>query len=231
MLRAALLDVGGTLWPNALPAFGEPDPRLAPLRLALTWLDASEALELLGAALREENGVTQDTHAVVAAALRHMGAHDADPVAVRRALCVPASAGLNMFPGTRNLLVHLRALGLRTVIVSDVQTRGAAEYLADFTYFDVGHLVDAVITSLDVGYRKPHHAVFEAALREAGCEAGECVMVGNSEASKIEPATALGMRTIRVAIEEPRPHSSAADAIATSLEEVAELITRWARHC
>src|SRR5215204_4379871 len=110
MLRAALLDVGGTLWPNALPAFGEPDPRLASLRLALPELDAGEAFAVLTTALREEHRITQDTHAAIAAALRQMGAHDVDAMAVRRALCVPASAGLQMFRGTTNLLVHLRAL-------------------------------------------------------------------------------------------------------------------------
>jgi HAD superfamily hydrolase (TIGR01662 family) len=227
MLCAVLLDVGGTLWPNDLPGFAGPDPRLAWLQCALPDLDASESLEILNAALREEDGCpTQETDGIVAATLRRMGAPEADAVAVRRALCVPASAGLRMFADATALLEQSRALGLRTVIVSNVQTRGAMEYLADFAHFGLDHLVDAVVTSLDVGYRKPHHAMFEAALREARCSTTECVMIGDSETSDIEPAKALGMRAIRVAIEQPRPANSAADAIATNLREVAEIVTR-----
>ena len=143
-----------------------------------------------------------------------------------RCACPPAP-GLQMFPCASDLLEQSRALGLRTVILSNVQTRGATEYLADFAYFDVGHLVDAVVTSLEVGYRKPHHAMFETAIREAGCEASECVMIGDSETSDIEPAKALGMRAIRVAIEVPRPGTSAADAVATDLRQVADIVTRW----
>src|SRR6266511_4325920 len=93
--RCGLPDVGGTLWPNDLPVFAGPDPRLAPLRVALPDLDASGTLELLNAALRDEDGsAIQDMHSIIATALRRMGAHSADAVAVRRALCVPASAGV-----------------------------------------------------------------------------------------------------------------------------------------
>jgi FMN phosphatase YigB (HAD superfamily) len=52
-------------------------------------------------------------------------------------------------------------------------------------------------------------------------------MVGNSEAKDVLPARALGIRTIRVAIEEPPPAISAADAVTSSLDEVARLLTSW----
>ena len=49
-----------------------------------------------------------------------------------------------------------------------------------------------MVTSLDVGFRKPHPAFFEAVLVEAGCAPAECVMIGNSEPNDIQPAIALG---------------------------------------
>jgi FMN phosphatase YigB (HAD superfamily) len=54
------------------------------------------------------------------------------------------------------------------------------------------------------------------------------VMIGDSEAKDIEAARALGMRTIRVAIETPVPETSAADAVASSLLQVAEIFSQWA---
>lgn len=89
------------------------------------------------------------------------------------------------------------------MIVTNVQVRGALEYWRDFTDLGIAHLIDAIVTSLDVGFHKPHPIFFEAAVRAAGCEPVACVMVGNSEANDIGPAIALGMRAIRVAISRP----------------------------
>jgi FMN phosphatase YigB (HAD superfamily) len=187
MLRAVLLNVGGTLWPNDLPVFEGEDPRLKRLRRVLPGVDPIRALAALRECLRADHMTqVQDTHGALAVAVRAWSAA-VDVVAVRRALCVPASAGLHMFPGAADLLMRIRALGLTTVIVSNVQTRGAVEFEADFAHFGIRDLVDAVITSLDVCYRKPHRAMFDAALREAGCEASVSVMVGNSEANDIPP--------------------------------------------
>jgi HAD superfamily hydrolase (TIGR01662 family) len=108
--------------------------------------------------------------------------------------------------GAVDFLQMIRDHGICCVVLSNVQVRGAAEYWSDFHDLGVAHLIDAVVTSLEVGYRKPHVAMFKAALREADCEADECVMVGDSEVKDIEPALALGMRAIRVTIEAPAPH-------------------------
>jgi hypothetical protein len=53
-------------------------------------------------------------------------------------------------------------------------------------------------------------------------------MIGNSEANDIEPAIELGIRTIRVAIEEPLPTSSAAHAVVTTLDAALAIIDNWA---
>ena len=112
-------------------------------------------------------------------------------------------------------------------MLSNVQVRGAPEYWRDFADLGVQHLIDSVVTSLDVGFRKPHRAMFDAALREAGCPAAECVMLGNSEHQDIRPALELGMRTILVAIEQPPPATTAAHAVVTSLSQAGLFLAEW----
>jgi putative hydrolase of the HAD superfamily len=228
MVSAVLLDVGGTLWPDALAPTSDPDPRLEGLRLVLPRVDAAEALTLLRQALiADDASLVQDTHAVLARALTDMHTTEGDAVTVRRALCQPAVPGVQLFPGAVELLEAIRALGLRCVVLSNVQVRGAAEYWRDFTDLGVAGYIDTVVTSLDVGFRKPHPAMFEAAIRAAGCDAAECVMVGNSEIKDIQPAVSLGLRAIRVAIEEPPPATSAAHAVAEDLASVAAILRHW----
>jgi FMN phosphatase YigB (HAD superfamily) len=69
--------------------------------------------------------------------------------------------------------------------------------------------------------------MFEAATLPAGCAPVDCVMVGNSEENDIQPAVELGMRAMRVAIEEPWPQSSRAHGIVTNLAELSALLGRW----
>ena len=76
-------------------------------------------------------------------------------------------------------------------------------------------------------FRKPHPAIFEAALTALDCPAAACAIVGDSEIKDIQPAVALGMRAIRVAIEEPPPVTSAADAVVTGLAEARSIVAEW----
>ena len=230
MLRAVLVDVGGTLWPDR-PTGQVPDDRyLAQLARLLPSLEPAQTLAALRAALREDdNGTVQNTHAVLGRALQRLGiaCGDAVVIDIRRALCAPASPGVSLFPGAREFLEALHALDLRCVVLSNVQVRGAAEYWRDFGDLGVAHLIDSVVTSLDVGFRKPHPAMFEAALTAIDCPAAACAIVGDSEIKDIAPAVALGMRAIRVAIEEPPPLRSGAHAVVTNLAEARLIVAEW----
>jgi len=203
---------------------------LSQLGRLLPAIEPARSLAALRAAMRQDDtSLVQNTHAVLGRAIHRLGAEctDADLVAVRRALCAPASPAVSLFAGAADFLEGLRALGLRCVVVSNVQVRGSQEYWQDFADLGVTHVVDAVVTSLDVGYRKPHPAIFEAAIREAGCPAAACIMVGDSEIKDIQPAVALGMRAICVAIEQPPPPNSAAHAVVTNLAEAHTIIAEW----
>ncbi len=225
------MDVGGTLWPDRPAGRLTDEHSLTQLAALMPELDAAACLTALRAALRaDDQSVAQDTHAVLARALQALGAEcEAERLqAVRRAMCAPAVPGITLFPGAHELLASIRDLGLRCIVLSNVQVRGATEYRRDFADLGIAQFFDGVITSLDVGFRKPHPAMFQAGLDAAGCSAAACVMVGDSEIKDIEPAQALGMRAIRVSIEQPPPATTRADASVTSLQEVQFVLREWA---
>src|ERR1051326_1537598 len=102
MLRAVLVDVGGTLWPDPLGGHGSDAIILARLASLLPGIAPAESLAAFRAALRaDDQSPVQDTRAVLSDAMRALGADysDKDLDAIRRALCVPAVPGLALFAG------------------------------------------------------------------------------------------------------------------------------------
>jgi putative hydrolase of the HAD superfamily len=112
------------------------------------------------------------------------------------------------------------------VILSNTTFRDAEVYARDFETLGWTRWIDACVTSVDAGCRKPDPTIFQMAIRAAGTSAKRCVMIGDSEEADILPATALGMRTIRIL--ENSGTGSAADAIANSLIEVLDTVRLWA---
>lgn len=226
-----LLDVGGTLWPERGLA-NQTAVRTARLRSALPGLTGSQASVLLEQFSRRaavaEQGLAQDLARVLEQAGRAAGLElaPAQVEAVRRGMCVPAVGALTLFPGAETLLRTIRHLGLGCALVSNASVRTGADYRQDFADFGLADLIDVSVSSVDVGIRKPDARLFEAALHALGCSAARAVVVGNSEPNDIEPARRLGARTIRVAIEQPKPSTSVADAVATALADVAGILSR-----
>jgi HAD superfamily hydrolase (TIGR01509 family) len=232
-LTTALIDVGGTLWPDGWPWLPDDEIRTTRLRMALPGLRPEDAASLLraldDAAASLADSLEQDMDGYVAGPLRRHGFEaGAEQVAATvDAMCLPARSLVKLFPGAAELLDSVRGAGLGCVIVSNTYWRGGEAMRRDFEALGVAAPIDAIVSSADVGYRKPHPAMFEAALAAAGAPPAACAMVGNSESKDVLPARRLGMRVIRVAIEEPKPASSAADAVTDSLEEVARLLRAW----
>jgi FMN phosphatase YigB (HAD superfamily) len=144
--------------------------------------------------------------------------------ALRRALAHPVAGRIDLLPGAHDLLQGARQRGLRTVVLSNTDYRDATIYARDLAGLGVGHLVDAITSSVDLGLRKPLPAAFRAALREACCGPEEAMMVGNTPWADIEPARALGLQVAQIAIDDPPPDSPTAVPVARhSLAEVLEL--------
>ena len=66
------------------------------------------------------------------------------------------------------------------------------------SHFELDGLIDVSISSSQHGYMKPHPSIFEAALKLAGVEAAEAVMVGDSLSQDIEGARRVGMKGVLV---------------------------------
>jgi putative hydrolase of the HAD superfamily len=62
--------------------------------------------------------------------------------------------------------------------------------------FELVNLFDAIITSVDVGWRKPSPKIFKRALQALNVLASETVFVGDELDHDVEGAQKVGMRTI-----------------------------------
>jgi FMN phosphatase YigB (HAD superfamily) len=144
-------------------------------------------------------------------------------------MCIPADRQ-SLFPGTEKLLHTIHRLGLDCAIVSNASVRSGQDYFDDFRRFWLAQYIQCCVSSFDAGIRKPDSRIFTIALQRLNRTPGEALVIGNSEVNDIAPGRAIGARTIRVAIEEPPPAAgdSVADAIATCVVEVADLVATWA---
>jgi len=155
---------------------------------------------------------------------------DADAIRrIRRAMSIPVSDRMRPLPGAVELLAEIHDLGMRNVIASNTYWRDADSYWEDFRLLGMAEHVDCIVTSVDAGHLKPHPAVFEMALRWAEVPAERCVVIGNREENDIEPALALGMRTILVYPDDPKPVASRAHAAVPDLWACAGTIREMCR--
>src|SRR5207247_9710029 len=82
----------------------------------------------------------------------------------RRACIGGGSIVAELSAGAMDALSWSRAHGLRVVLVSNTLWSAAEDMAADLPALGLDGLVDGVVTSHTVGYRKPHRAIFERAL-------------------------------------------------------------------
>jgi HAD superfamily hydrolase (TIGR01549 family) len=66
------------------------------------------------------------------------------------------------------------------------------------SHFELDGLIDVAISSSQHGYMKPHRSIFEAALKLAGVDAPDALMVGDSLTQDIEGAQRVGMKGVLV---------------------------------
>jgi putative hydrolase of the HAD superfamily len=100
-----------------------------------------------------------------------------------------------MYEDVPDVLRTLHASGLKIGLISN-----SHRCLASFqTHFDLQGLFAATVSSLEHGYMKPHPSIFQAALRSAGVNACDAVMVGDSLMHDVDGARRLGMRGVLVA--------------------------------
>jgi HAD superfamily hydrolase (TIGR01509 family) len=95
---------------------------------------------------------------------------------------------------THALLESLRDRGLRLGLVSNAIDPPDLLH-RDLAQLGVAQRLDTAVFSSEVGWRKPHPAIFQRALDALGVAADAALFVGDTLATDIAGAAALGMHT------------------------------------
>ena len=126
----------------------------------------------------------------------------------------------------RQCLIKLKQAGLKIGIIANQPTASADRLKAD----DLLQYIDFLGISAIVGFDKPDPAFFTLAIKELALPADQIIHIGNRIDTDVNPAKALGMRTVWVRRGEANPDPSkddlaAADITVSDLKSLPELIT------
>ncbi|MFN8618833.1 MAG: HAD family hydrolase [Dehalococcoidia bacterium] len=209
--RAVLFDIGDTLWHAADAPPAAEFRRLAAERAGSylessgrRWDDPALAARVAWDALEDAMRRARLTdrrepdYAVVArSALAAIGLElsPREAAGLMEAIYVSGvEGGKAAYPGARELLDTLRGRGFKLGIITN-RAFGGERFREDLRAagLDIGW--DANVISVEVGFLKPHPAIFERALHDLGEPGPQTVMVGNSLAEDIAGAQAFGMAT------------------------------------
>jgi putative hydrolase of the HAD superfamily len=112
-------------------------------------------------------------------------------------------AALRLVPGVRDMLATLKGMGLRVGLVSNCFI--PFEYCLDeLRHQNIADLLDHVVISSGVGYRKPSPRIYAEALRGIAAngqpaDPTRVLFVGDSPAYDVIAPAGLGMKTAQVA--------------------------------
>jgi putative hydrolase of the HAD superfamily len=126
----------------------------------------------------------------VAAAFLEREAIDADPAAFERLYLAEWSAAVVVPAGLDALLSGLRRTR-RLAVVSN--THSSVMVPALLRAAGIEELFDAVVLSVDVGWRKPHPRMYSAALEALAVPAEEAIFVGDSVRADFLGPSAAGI--------------------------------------
>ena len=124
-------------------------------------------------------------------------------------------------PGVRETLAELRARGLHLGMVSNIDD-DQLDHLLEVA--GVRGEFDSVLSSERAGACKPEPAIFEEALRRAGCAPHQAVFVGDSLFHDVGGANRLGLRSVLIWHREDRDPPSDGPAPAHVIRRFPELL-------
>ena len=101
---------------------------------------------------------------------------------------------VEIFDGVRETLLALKESDYLLGIITDT-TLPVHVKLGWFDHGGFGHVWDSIVSSKELGIRKPAPQIYHAALKQLGLRADQAVFVGH-KASELEGAKAVGMKTI-----------------------------------
>lgn len=236
--RAVLFDVGDTLWHAAEAPPPAVFRRMAAERaeaylneVGLTCPDAEQlaraawdSMEYAMRAARATDRVEPDYPSIAQAAAAREGVlltHEQAARLMEAIYVSGAEGGKAAYPDARETLLELRNRGFLLGIVTN-RAFGGERFRADLRELGLDVGWDAVSVSVEVGFLKPHPALFEHALDALDLQPRQALMVGNSLVEDVSGAQALG---IPAAWKRSRPDAEGVTPDLT-FDEVSELL-RW----
>lgn len=209
LIRAVLFDIGDTLWHSRAAPPPEEFRRLAAGRAAAAlrefglhhadpslvartaWVAMEEAMR----AARATDFAEPDYGLVSQLALVQIGLHlsrDQAASLLESTYISGIEGGKAPFADALGTLTELRRRGFQLATVTN-RAFGGDRFRADLrdAGLDIGW--DAEAVSVEVGYLKPHPAIFRFALDRLGISPAQALMVGNSLAEDVAGAQQLGM--------------------------------------
>ena len=183
--RAVFLDALGTLldleppWVHLAPLLGrEPDEEqlVAAVRAEMAYYKEHS----------HEGGDPESLAELRERCAQVISSHLDQPVTVEHLI---DSVRFRPFPDVAPALGALRDRGMRLLVVSNWDS-SLPEVLRRS---GLGGAVDEVVTSAEVGSRKPDPAIFDAALKLAGCRGSEALHVGDTAEEDVAGARVAGI--------------------------------------
>jgi putative hydrolase of the HAD superfamily len=103
------------------------------------------------------------------------------------------AAHVQPYPGLRETLAGLRELGFRIGVVTNGRSVFQRRTIAALGIED---LLDSIVISEGVGFRKPEAEIFRLALQDLDCDAAISFFVGDDLVADVEGSRAVGMTGI-----------------------------------
>jgi putative hydrolase of the HAD superfamily len=93
----------------------------------------------------------------------------------------------------------LNEMNIKICIVTNLTTQFQIQKLITL---GLHRRIDALVTSEEGGLEKPHARLFEIGLEKLGLSAHDVVMIGDDEEKDIAGAQALGIKTVKVTVDD-----------------------------
>jgi len=236
-IRTVLFDLGYTLWDvdysGETKAYATLRRRLAketdkPIPSAETLRGAVSAVFLREMeAWRKGNLREAPTDDVYRQALESLGLNiPADSLTRLAEEVLSRSIVYGVDPETPSVLQALKERGLAIGAVSNTY-QSSRSLEKSLTKHGLMRYIDALVVSSEVGWQKPHPAIFQEALRRLGVAAEETVFVGDMVWADIKGAQAAGMKAVLTRqYRQEDPGDSNPDLVIERLSEVVAYVDR-----
>lgn len=127
--------------------------------------------------------------------LRELGVDDPDAfIDAEHEVWLPAHEPLG---AAQAMLDSLRTRGIKTALVANSWPDPARLLRADVERLGLAGLLDAIVVSEEVGYRKPQPEIFLHALAQLGVEPEHAMFVGDRLDTDVQGAARVGMTTVQ----------------------------------